>query len=270
LNYFLRDWRTDEQTQMDPRLFDVLWEVYRDVGAKEPIRIVSSYRSPKTNAMLRARSHGVAQYSQHMLGKAMDIFIPGVPLEQIRYAGLRLQRGGVGFYPTSGSPFVHVDVGSIRHWPRMTHDQLVRVFPDGKTVHVPSDGVPLKNYQLALAEVERRGSAPSAMSLAAARNAGVRVADADVSPGRGRNFLGNAAGDGQGRAGGERRHRSARGAAGRRDGAPAGGCCGADAARTPGARGRGGRGRRSRRILARLGKLDAAADSRRGHQFARL
>src|SRR5262249_36851602 len=77
----------------------------------------------------------------------------------------------------------------IRHWPRMTHDQLVRVFPDGKTVHVPSDGVPLKNYQLALAEVERRGSAPSAMSLAAARNAGVRVADADVSPGRGRNFL---------------------------------------------------------------------------------
>src|SRR5262249_13172602 len=197
LNYFLRDWRTDEQTQMDPRLFDVLWEVYRDVGAKEPIRIVSSYRSPQTNAMLRRRSHGVAEYSQHMLGKAMDIFIPGVPLEQLRAAALRLQRGGVGYYPTSGSPFVHVDVGSIRHWPRMTHDQLVRVFPDGKTVHVPSDGVPLKNYQLALAEVERRGSAPSAMSLAAARNAGVRVADADVSPGRGRNFLARLPGSGK-------------------------------------------------------------------------
>ena len=54
--------------------------------------------------------------------------------------GFGLQRGGVGFYPTSGSPFVHLDTGSIRHWPRMTHDQLARVFPDGRTVHVPSDG----------------------------------------------------------------------------------------------------------------------------------
>ncbi|MFL5032378.1 MAG: DUF882 domain-containing protein, partial [Xanthobacteraceae bacterium] len=147
LNYFLRDWRNDEQTKMDPRLFDILWEVSREVGAKEPIHIISSYRSPQTNAMLRRRSHGVAQYSQHMLGNAIDFFIPGVPLEQLRYAGLRLQRGGVGYYPTSGSPFVHVDVGSVRHWPRMTHDQLARVFPDGKTVHVPSDGTPLKNYQ---------------------------------------------------------------------------------------------------------------------------
>jgi hypothetical protein len=107
--------------------------------------------------MLRRRSSGVARFSQHMLGHAMDFFIPDVPLEQIRYAGLRLQRGGVGFYPTSGSPFVHLDTGSIRHWPRMTHDQLARVFPDGRTVHVPSDGNPLKNYQLALADIEKRG-----------------------------------------------------------------------------------------------------------------
>jgi hypothetical protein len=93
-----------------------------------------------------------------MLGHAMDFHIPGVPLEQIRFAGLRLQRGGVGFYPTSGSPFVHLDTGSIRHWPRMTHDQLARVFPDGKTVHVPTDGTPLKGYELAKAEIEKRGS----------------------------------------------------------------------------------------------------------------
>ncbi|MCK1720428.1 DUF882 domain-containing protein [Bradyrhizobium sp. 141] len=158
LNHFLRDWRTQDETVMDRRLFDILWEVYRDVDAKQPIQIISSYRSPATNAMLRRRSSGVARASQHMLGHAMDFYIPGVPLEQIRFAGLRLQRGGVGFYPTSGSPFVHLDTGSVRHWPRMTHDQLARVFPDGKTVHLPTDGVPLKNYELAKAEIERRGS----------------------------------------------------------------------------------------------------------------
>jgi hypothetical protein len=93
-----------------------------------------------------------------MLGHAMDFYIPDVSLEQIRIAGLRLQRGGVGFYPTSGSPFVHLDTGGIRHWPRMTHDQLARVFPDGRTVHVPSDGTPLKGYELARADIEKRGS----------------------------------------------------------------------------------------------------------------
>jgi uncharacterized protein YcbK (DUF882 family) len=157
LNHYLRDWRSQDQTTMDRHLFDILWEVYRDVDGKKPIQIISSYRSPSTNAMLRRRSSGVARFSQHMLGHAMDFFIPDVPLEQIRFAGLRLQRGGVGFYPTSGSPFVHLDTGGIRHWPRMTHDQLARVFPDGRTVHVPSDGNPLKGYDLALADIEKRG-----------------------------------------------------------------------------------------------------------------
>ncbi|MBV9981919.1 DUF882 domain-containing protein [Bradyrhizobium sp.] len=167
LNHYLRDWRTQDETVMDRHLFDILWEVYRDVDGKQPIQIVSSYRSPATNAMLRHRSahSGVARYSQHMLGHAMDFYIPNVPLEQIRFAGLRLQRGGVGFYPTSGSPFVHLDTGSIRHWPRMTHDQLARVFPDGRTVHVPSDGVPLKGYELARAEIEKRGDGDNAGSL---------------------------------------------------------------------------------------------------------
>jgi uncharacterized protein YcbK (DUF882 family) len=162
LNHYLRDWRSQDQTTMDPRLFDILWEVYRDVDAKKPIQIISSYRSPSTNAMLRRRSSGVARFSQHMLGHAMDFFIPDVSLEQIRYAGLRLQRGGVGFYPTSGSPFVHLDTGSIRHWPRMTHDQLARVFPDGRTVHVPTDGNPLKGYELARADIEKRGNGDNA------------------------------------------------------------------------------------------------------------
>ena len=165
LNHYLRDWRSQDQTTMDRHLFDILWEVYRDVDGKKPIQIVSAYRSPATNAMLRRRSSGVARFSQHMLGHAMDLYIPDVPLEQIRYAGLRLQRGGVGFYPTSGSPFVHLDTGSIRHWPRMTHDQLARVFPDGRTVHVPSDGVPLKGYELARADIERRGNGDDAATV---------------------------------------------------------------------------------------------------------
>ena len=90
------------------------------------------------------------------VGKAIDFFIPGVPLEKVRASALRVQGGGVGYYPTSGSPFVHLDVGSIRHWPRMTHDQLAKVFPDGRTVHVPSDGRPLSGYALALADVRQR------------------------------------------------------------------------------------------------------------------
>jgi hypothetical protein len=117
----------------------------------------------------------VARFSQHMLGRAMDFYIPGVPLEDLRAMGLRLARGGVGFYPTSGSPFVHMDTGSVRMWPRMTHEQLVRVFPDGKTVQIPTDGRPLQGYALALAEIQQRGNNPSDNSVDAARNSGVEV-----------------------------------------------------------------------------------------------
>jgi uncharacterized protein YcbK (DUF882 family) len=181
LDWFMRDWRRERQTHMDPHLFDLLWEAYRDVGGTEPIQVICGFRSPETNSMLRARSSGVAQFSQHINGQAMDFFIPGVSLEKVREVGLRLQRGGVGFYPTSGSPFVHMDTGTIRHWPRMTHDQLARVFPDGRTVHVPSDGHPLRNYALALADVERLGGRPSETSLEAAREAGVITASAEQS-----------------------------------------------------------------------------------------
>ncbi|WP_456626458.1 DUF882 domain-containing protein [Bradyrhizobium sp. URHC0002] len=163
INHFLRDWRNQDSTTMDRHLFDILWEVYRDVDGKKPIQIISAYRSPATNAMLRRRSSGVARHSQHMLGHAMDFYIPDVALENIRAAGLRLQRGGVGFYPTSGSPFVHLDTGSIRHWPRMTYDQLARVFPDGRTVHQSSSG-PMKGYELARADIERRGNGDDAAS----------------------------------------------------------------------------------------------------------
>jgi uncharacterized protein YcbK (DUF882 family) len=129
LNYFLRDWRNNDETKMAPGLFDILWEIQRDVGTTEAIHIISSYRSPATNAMLRARSRGVAKHSQHVLGNAIDFRIPGVSVEDLRAAGLRLQRGGVGYYPGA---FVHVDVGSVRHWPRMSEAQLARVFRDRK------------------------------------------------------------------------------------------------------------------------------------------
>lgn len=157
LNQFLRDWRRNEPTKMDPRLFDLVWEVYQEVGGSQPVNIVSAYRSPATNAMLAERSSGVADNSQHMRGTAMDFFIPGVPLAKLRAAAMRKQVGGVGYYPTSGSPFVHLDTGSVRAWPRMTRAQLKEIFPDGKTMHLPTDGTPLsqEGYQVAMAEWKR-------------------------------------------------------------------------------------------------------------------
>src|SRR3954452_5381588 len=129
VNHVLRDWREDQAISMDPHLLDLIWDVYREVEATEPIVIVCGYRSPATNALLRRRSSGVAKFSQHMLGKAMDFYIPGVALEKLREAGLRAQRGGVGFYPSSN--FVHLDTGSVRHWPRMPEAQLARVIAKG-------------------------------------------------------------------------------------------------------------------------------------------
>ena len=130
INQLMRDWRDDDSVKMDPHVIDLLWEVHREVGAKEPIWVVGGYRSPSTNDKLRRRSSGVAKFSQHMNGKAVDFHIPGVSLEQIREAGLRAQRGGVGIYPSSG--FVHMDTGSVRHWPRMPEEQLARVMAKGQ------------------------------------------------------------------------------------------------------------------------------------------
>jgi uncharacterized protein YcbK (DUF882 family) len=178
LNYILRDWRRNEPTKMDPRLFDLVWEVYRRAGAKGYIKAVSGYRSPQTNSMLRSRSKGVAKESQHMRGTAMDFYIPGVPLKTLRELGVKLQAGGVGYYPNSGSPFVHMDVAGVRAWPRMNRQDLVRLFPDGKTVHIPADGKPLPGYQQALAEYKRR----------VASGASIMMAE-DKRPSRPRNFL---------------------------------------------------------------------------------
>ncbi|MDA5629475.1 MULTISPECIES: DUF882 domain-containing protein [Agrobacterium] len=171
LNRFLRDWRRNQPTRMDPRLFDLVWEVYRRSGATDYINVVSAFRSPETNGLLRSRTKGVAEKSQHMLGKAMDFYIPGVKLARLREIGMQMQIGGVGFYPTSGSPFVHMDVGGVRAWPRMSRQELVRIFPNGNTLHLPSDGKPLPGYEQALADYKKRVSS-SSIQVASSAGAG--------------------------------------------------------------------------------------------------
>jgi uncharacterized protein YcbK (DUF882 family) len=119
LNHGLRDWRTGEVFQMDRRLLALLVNLRAklDVPGKQKIDLISGYRSPHTNASLRAKggAHtGVATRSQHMLGKASDIMVQGVSLDKVRRAALALGGGGVGYYPRDG--FVHVDTGRVRHW----------------------------------------------------------------------------------------------------------------------------------------------------------
>lgn len=158
LQWIVRDWRRNEAAKMDPRLFDLIWSVYQEAGATKAIRVVSGYRSKKTNDKLRRRSRGVAKTSQHTAGRAMDFFIPGVPVKKLREIGLKMQVGGVGYYPGSRTPFVHMDTGSVRHWPRMTPKQVAALFPDGKTLHRDTRGRHGRQYAKALAEYEARKS----------------------------------------------------------------------------------------------------------------
>jgi len=114
LNHFLRDARDNEQMEMDPLLFDVLWHTQRIAGYDGPVEVLSAYRSPQSNAWLASVSRGVARDSQHINGNAMDVRFPGVPVFTYRQAARSLEMGGVGFYPRSG--FVHLDTGPVRYW----------------------------------------------------------------------------------------------------------------------------------------------------------
>jgi uncharacterized protein YcbK (DUF882 family) len=156
LNTFMRDWRANKETKMDPELFDFVWAVYQKAETDKPIHVVSGYRSSKTNNMLRRRSGGAARTSQHTYGKALDFYIPGVSTKKLRNIALKMQVGGVGYYPTSGTPFVHLDTGGVRYWPRISRTELASLFPDGKTLYLPADGKPLSGYQLAKA-AEKKG-----------------------------------------------------------------------------------------------------------------
>jgi uncharacterized protein YcbK (DUF882 family) len=140
VNWALRDWRRDEATAMDPKLIDLLWEVHRELGSKEPIHVISAYRSRNTNNMLRSTVGGQASESRHIVGKAIDVHFPDVPVKQIRYSALIREQGGVGYYPTSALPFVHLDTDRVRAWPRLPRHELALLFPKGETRHLADDG----------------------------------------------------------------------------------------------------------------------------------
>ncbi len=114
INHILRDHRTGDVQAMDPRLVDLLYTVNRRLNPGAAFHIISGYRSPKTNSLLRKSSTGVAKFSLHMLGRAIDIRLPGCDTRKLRQACLNLKLGGVGYYPRSD--FVHLDTGKFRSW----------------------------------------------------------------------------------------------------------------------------------------------------------
>lgn len=116
VNYFMRDWRQDKATGMDTRTVDIIAASRNLLDTPEPFMLLSGYRTPQTNAMLRSRSSGVAKRSLHMEGKAADLRMNGRSVSQVARAAASCSAGGVGRY--SGSNFVHVDCGQVRTWGR--------------------------------------------------------------------------------------------------------------------------------------------------------
>jgi uncharacterized protein YcbK (DUF882 family) len=114
VNDFLADFRTDDPGAMDPALLDILYDLRESLGSDATFEVISAYRSPATNEMLRSQTTGVARDSQHLLGKAIDVRLRGTATSRLRDAALALERGGVGYYPDSD--FVHIDTGRVRSW----------------------------------------------------------------------------------------------------------------------------------------------------------
>jgi uncharacterized protein YcbK (DUF882 family) len=131
INYLMRDWRRKEVIRMDPKTIDLMWELHADLGSTRPVHIICGYRSPKTNTFLKRIGRNVAKKSQHMVGKAIDLYFPDVSTEKLRNSALVRQVGGVGYYRSSGpSGFVHIDSGKVRMWPRVSPTQLAKIFRD--------------------------------------------------------------------------------------------------------------------------------------------
>ena len=114
INHFMRDWRTDGAVEMDLRNLDIMAAAHRLMDVSEPYMLLSGYRSPETNAMLRSKSKGVAKNSLHMKGQAADLRLKSRSVGQMAKAALACQAGGVGRY--SRSDFVHMDCGAVRSW----------------------------------------------------------------------------------------------------------------------------------------------------------
>jgi len=114
INHLFRDYYTGDIHPIDPMLLEQLHDLRNILDVNRPFQVVSGYRSPYTNSMLRRESHGVARHSLHMEGRAIDIRIGGVATKHIKNAAVALQRGGVGYYPKTN--FVHLDTGEVRLW----------------------------------------------------------------------------------------------------------------------------------------------------------
>jgi uncharacterized protein YcbK (DUF882 family) len=114
INHMFRDSRTGKVKIINKNLIDLLFNLKTKLKTNEPFQIVSGYRSPRSNAILRKKKKGVARNSLHMYGKAVDLRVPGQSIRTVRYAAMGLKGGGVGYYPRSS--FVHIDVGDIRYW----------------------------------------------------------------------------------------------------------------------------------------------------------
>jgi len=114
LNRFLCDFRTGDVIEMDPALFDILHALQKATASTGTFEVISAYRTPETNEILRRRSSGVAKRSQHLLGKAVDIRLTDVDTDTLRDVALSLKLGGVGYYPRSN--FIHVDTARVRRW----------------------------------------------------------------------------------------------------------------------------------------------------------
>ncbi len=158
INQLMRDWRRDEATKMDPELIDLLWSIHSELGSQKPIHLISGYRSRNTNDLLRRVQGGQARNSRHILGKAADVHFPDIPVKRLRNSALIREQGGVGYYPTSAIPFVHVDTGRVRHWPRLPRYELAALFPGGRSKHIPADGQPItkSDYMIAMARLTPR------------------------------------------------------------------------------------------------------------------
>jgi len=114
LKIFMADWRDGKQHDLDPKLMDILWHLQQATGSSRTWEVISAYRSPETNEMLRNRGSAVAKKSQHLLGKAIDVRLRGTELKELHAAAKNLKLGGVGYYVSSN--FVHVDTGRVRYW----------------------------------------------------------------------------------------------------------------------------------------------------------
>src|SRR6185437_13802048 len=114
VNHFLRDFRTGEVHPIDPGVLDILFVMRNRADRADPFHVISGYRSPHTNALLRSRSEGIAAHSLHMEGRAIDVRLPGFPTRRLRAIALGMRRGGVGYY--AASDFVHLDTGQVRFW----------------------------------------------------------------------------------------------------------------------------------------------------------